>query len=72
MVYITHILKFATSDSFGGDGSHMASHHKPIMEKTCKFEIVYAGPTNLCRHSTTDLARGIMTNDGKQSVLSKV
>ena len=32
---------------------------------------VYAGPTNLCQHSTTDLARGIMTNECKQSALSE-
>ena len=31
----------------------------------------YAGPTNLCQHSTTDLVRGIMTNERKQSALSK-
>ena len=38
-----------------------------------KFQIVYAGLTNLCQHSTstTDLARGIMTNEHKQSALSK-
>ena len=28
------------------------------MEKTRKFQIVYAGPKNLCEHSTADLARG--------------
>ena len=39
------------------------------MEKTRKFQIVYAGPTNLCQHFTTDLARGIMTNEHKQSLL---
>ena len=50
---------------------NMASHCELIMEKTQKFQIVYAGPTNLCQHSTTDLARGIMTNECKQSVLSK-
>ena len=37
------------------------------MEKTQKFHIVYVGPTNLCQHSTTDLARGIMNNERKQS-----
>ena len=42
------------------------------MEKTRTFQIVSVGPTNLCQHSTTDLARGIMTNERKQSVLSKV
>ena len=32
----------------------------------------YAGPTNLCQHSTTDLTRGIMMmNECKQSALSK-
>ena len=41
------------------------------MEKTWKFQIVSVGPTNLCQHSTTDLARGIMPNECKQSVLSK-
>ena len=42
-----------------------------LMEKTQKFQIVYAGLTNLCQHSTTDLARGIMTNERKQSALSQ-
>ena len=42
------------------------------MEKTRKSQIVYAGPRNLCQHSTTDLTRGIMINEGKQSALSKV
>ena len=51
---------------------NMASHHEQIMEKTRKFQIVYAGLTNLCQHSTTDLARGIMRNERKQSALSKV
>ena len=44
------------------------------MEKTRKFQIIYAGLTNLCQRSTTDLARGIgiMTNECKlQSALSK-
>ena len=41
------------------------------MENTQKFQIVYAGLTNLCQHFTTDLARGIMTNEGKQTALSK-
>ena len=50
---------------------NMASHHEQIMEKTQKFHIVYVGPTNLCQHSTTDLERGIMTNERKQSVLLK-
>ena len=36
-----------------------------------KFQTVYAGPTNLCQHSTTDFARGIMTNEPKQSALLK-
>ena len=31
------------------------------MEKTPKFQIVYVGRTSLCQHSTTDLARGIMS-----------
>ena len=50
---------------------NMASHRERIMEKTQKFQIVYEGPTNLCQHSTTDLTRGIMTNERKQSVLLK-
>ena len=41
------------------------------MEKTGKFQIVYAGPTNLCQHPTADLGRGIMTNERKQCALSK-
>ena len=41
------------------------------MEKTRKFQIVYVGLTNICQHSTTDLARGIMTNEHRQSALSK-
>ena len=50
---------------------NMASDHERIMEKTQKIQIVYGGPTNLCQHSTTDLARGIMMNKRKQSVPSK-
>ena len=34
-------------------------------------QIVYAGLTNICQHSTTDLARGMLTNGRKQSALSK-
>ena len=41
------------------------------MEKTQKFQIVYAGSINLCQHSITDLARGIMMKERKQSALSK-
>ena len=37
--------------------------------KTRNFQIVYVDPTNLCQHSTTDLERGKMTNERKQSVL---
>ena len=33
------------------------------MEKTRQFQIVCASLTNLCQHSTTDLARGIMMNN---------
>ena len=51
---------------------NMASDRERVMEKTRKFQIVYAGLTNLCQHSTTDLTRGIMMNERKQSVLSKV
>ena len=36
------------------------------MEKIWKFQIVYAGLKNLCQHSTTDLARAIMTNEHKR------
>ena len=50
---------------------NMASHSEQITKKTRKFQIVYAGPTNLYQHSTIDLARGIMTNERKQSALSK-
>ena len=49
----------------------MASHFERTMEIKRKFQIVYAGPTNLCQHSTTDLARGIMTNERTHSALSK-
>ena len=35
------------------------------------FQLVYVGLTNLCQHSTTHLTRGIMTNEHKQSALSK-
>ena len=49
----------------------MASHHEQIMEKTRKFQIVYAVLTNLCQHSTTDLAKGMTTDERKQSALSK-
>ena len=42
-----------------------------IMKKSRKFQIVYAGPTNLCQHRTTNFARGIMTNERTQSVLWK-
>ena len=30
------------------------------MEKTRKVQIVYPARTNLCKHCTTDLTRGIM------------
>ena len=50
----------------------MASDRERIMEKTRKFQILYAGLTNLSQHSTTDLPRGILTNEHKQSALSKV
>ena len=50
---------------------NMASHRERIMEKTQKFQIVYAGTTHLCQRSTTDLTTGIMTNERKQSVLYK-
>ena len=51
--------------------SNMASHRERMMEETRKFQIVYADLTNLCQHSTTDLTRDIMTNERKQSALSK-
>ena len=41
------------------------------MEKTRKFQITYAGPTNLRQHSTTDLKRVIMMHERKQPALSK-
>ena len=44
---------------------NMASHHERIMEKIRKFQIVYAGPTNFCQHSTTDVTTGIMMNERK-------
>ena len=47
----------------------MASHRDRIMENGRKILIVYAGPKNLSQHSTTDLAKGIMTNERKQSEL---
>ena len=47
----------------------MATHREWIMYKTRKFQIIYASPTNLCQHPTTDLSRGIMMNERKQSVL---
>ena len=37
------------------------------MERTRKLQIVYVGFTNLCQHSTTDLARGIMVRVRLQS-----
>ena len=51
---------------------NMVSRRERIMEKTRKFQIVYAGLTNLCQHSTTDLVRGIMSNEREQSAMSKV
>ena len=36
------------------------------MDKPQKFQMVYAGPTNLCERSTTDLARGMMANEREQ------
>ena len=39
------------------------SHREWIMEKTRKFQIVYAGLSNICQHSITDLVRGIMMNN---------
>ena len=41
------------------------------MEKTRKFQVFNAGLTNLFQYFTTDLARGIMTNERKHSALSK-
>ena len=46
---------------------NMASQREGIMEKIRAFQIVC--PTNLCKHSTTCLARGTVTNERKQSVL---
>ena len=39
---------------------NMASNSERIMEKSKNFQVVYAGCTNLCKHCTTDHARGIM------------
>ena len=50
---------------------NMASNSERIMEKSGNFQIIYAGPTNLFQHSTTDLLGGTMTNERKQSLLSK-
>ena len=55
-----------------GDTSReiMASHRERVMEKTGKFQIVYAGLTNLCQYYTAGLARDMMTNGRKQSACS--
>ena len=45
---------------------NMASHCERTLEKTQKFQIVYTGRTNFWQHSTTDLARDIMTTKRKQ------
>ena len=42
------------------------------MGKTRTFQIVYLGPTNLCQRPTIDLTRNIISNERKQSALSKV
>ena len=39
---------------------NMASNSERIMEKSRNFQIAYVGCTNLCKHCTTDHARGIM------------
>ena len=49
---------------------NMASYHEWIMEKTRQIQIVYAGP-NLCQHSTTHLARGIMMNECSIQFITK-
>ena len=51
----------------------MASHRERKMEKTEKFQIVYAALVKpLSTFSeTTDLAIGIIRNESKQSALSK-
>ena len=54
----------------------MASHRERKMEKTEKFQIVYAAlvkPLSTFSDTTsqTDLAIGIMRNESKQSALSK-
>ena len=49
---------------------NIASHRERIMEKTQKFQIVYAGPTNLCQHFTTNLARAIMMNKHSKTTSS--
>ena len=57
--------------SFATSSENMSSHRERIMGKTRKFQIVYAGRTNLCQYSTTALTRGIMTNERKKTALSK-
>ena len=49
---------------------NMASNSQRIMEKSRNFQIVYAGRTNLSKHCTTDLARGIMKQWGRPTTLS--
>ena len=39
---------------------NMASNSEWIMENSRNFQIVYVGHTNLCKHCTTDHARGFM------------
>ena len=50
---------------------NMASQRERIMEKTRKFQNSLCRPYKPLSTSTTDLARSIMTNERKQSALSK-
>ena len=53
-------IKKVTFHSLATSCENMASNSERIMEKSRNFQIVYVGRTNLCKHCTTDHARGIM------------
>ena len=50
----------------------MASNSEQIKKKTRKFQIVYVGCTHLCKHCTTDHARGIMKVEFSQPLHSPI
>ena len=50
----SYLLSLATSCE------NMGSNSERVMEKSRNFQIVYVGHTNLCKHRTTDHARGII------------